>query len=376
MKEKKGLRDGWNTVLLTGGAGYIGSHIAIELLENKFRVIIVDNFSNSSSICLDRIRRIANVDKEQLIFFKRDIVHEFALRELFEQYSVDAIIHLAGYKAVGESVQDPLKYYFNNLTGTINLCREAKEFGVKNLLLSSSATVYGNPSKIPVTELDPIGIVSNPYGHTKVMSEQILRDLWRSDNEWNIVFLRYFNPIGAHHSGLLGEDPRGVPNNLVPSIAKVAIGEYEKVKIYGNDYHTHDGTGVRDYIHVVDLARGHFSAIRWMENRRHTFFDPTTSSNQMSQQNSSNGYEGVEIFNLGTGRGYSVLDVIKTYEQASKRDIPYKFENRREGDIAEIYASSEKAKEVLNWQAEYDLYQMCLDSWNWQFKNPNGYGID
>ncbi|MCL1797131.1 MAG: UDP-glucose 4-epimerase GalE [Eggerthellaceae bacterium] len=339
-------------ILVTGGAGYIGSHTCVELLNGGYKVVVLDDLSNSSAVCLERVRKITACEPEQLIFFEGSILDEALLNHIFTQHTIDAIIHFAGYKAVGESTEKPLEYYWNNFAGTLVLCKVAREHQVNNLVFSSSATVYGDPETIPLSEDCPKGTPTNPYGHTKSMIEQVLFDLHASDPHGCIVLLRYFNPIGAHVSGLIGEDPKGIPNNLVPYVAQVAVGKREHVGVFGDDYPTTDGTGVRDYIHVVDLARGHVKALEWMANTDKAC---------------------VEVFNLGTGTGSSVLEVIKAYEQACGKPIPYRVQPRRAGDIAVSYASCEKALRVLGWEASFDLVRMCEDSWRWQSNNPDGY---
>ena len=341
-------------VLVTGGAGYIGSHTCVELLLKGYRVVVIDDLSNSSEAALSRVREITHCKEGQLTFYQGNILDRELLDRIFDQHPIDVVIHFAGYKAVGESVSKPLEYYWNNIAGTLVLCDVARSHGVKNLVFSSSATVYGTPQSVPIDEDCPKGTPTNPYGHTKSMIEQILSDLYEGDPEWDIVLLRYFNPIGAHESGLIGEDPQGIPNNLVPYIAQVAVGKREYVRVFGDDYPTPDGTGVRDYIHVVDLARGHAKALEWMGG--------------------DGPRQGVGIFNLGTGKGSSVLEVIKAYEQACGKTLPYKVLPRRPGDIAATYASCEKARRELGWSADYDLLRMCQDSWRWQSNNPDGYG--
>jgi len=335
------------TILCTGGAGYIGSHTCVELLNEGYDVIVLDNLSNSSEVALERVEKITG---KKVKFYKADILDVDALEKVFSSEKIDAVIHFAGLKAVGESVEKPLEYYQNNITGTLNLCNVMRAHGVKNIIFSSSATVYGDPAFIPITEDCPKGSPTNPYGWTKSMIEQILTDLHTSDPEWNVVILRYFNPIGAHESGLIGEDPKGIPNNLVPYIAQVAIGKREALGVFGNDYDTPDGTGVRDYIHVVDLARGHVKALKKIEPG-----------------------SGVSIYNLGTGNGYSVLDVLHAYEKACGKTLPYEIKFRRPGDIATCYCNADKAKNELGWTAELGLDDMCASSWNWQSKNPDGY---
>ncbi len=351
-------------VLVTGGAGFIGSHTVVELLEQGYQVVIVDDLSNSSREAVRRVGEItgiapvfadegtvANTAGPSLTFYEASILNRAALEAIFAAHAVDVIIHFAGFKAVGESVAKPLEYYWNNITGTLVLADVAREHGCKNIVFSSSATVYGEPEFIPITESCPKHDATNPYGWTKSMLEQILSDLYTGDNEWNIVLLRYFNPIGAHESGRIGEDPKGIPNNLLPYVAQVAVGKLESVGVFGDDYPTPDGTGVRDYIHVCDLAAGHVAALAWM-----------------------NGRCGVEVFNLGTGVGSSVLDVVKCFSEACGHEIPYVVEARRAGDVAENYADCAKAGREMGWKARYDLADMCRDSWNWQSKNPDGLG--
>lgn len=354
MAEKK-------TILVTGGAGFIGSHTCVELLQSGYAVVVVDDLSNSSEKAIERVRAIvAAAEKEgeapagaseALTFYEADVCDRAALERVFGAHKIDGVIHFAGYKAVGESVEKPLEYYHNNLTSTLVLCDVMREHGCKSIVFSSSATVYGEPDSVPLTESAQKKPATNPYGWTKWMIEQILTDLTVADPEWNVVLLRYFNPIGAHVSGLIGEDPKGIPNNLVPYVAQVAVGKLEAVGVFGDDYPTPDGTGVRDYIHVVDLARGHVAALNWM-----------------------NGKNGVEVVNLGTGVGSSVLDVVHAFEAACGKKLPYVIKPRRAGDIAENYADPTKAKELLGWEARYDLARMCEDSWRWQSNNPNGYG--
>lgn len=333
-------------ILITGGAGYIGSHTCIELLNSGYDIIVVDNFSNSKPESLKRIKEITGKDFE---FYEVDILDSDKLVKIFAENKIDAVIHFAGLKAVGESVQVPLQYYQNNITGTLTLCQVMKKFGVKRIVFSSSATVYGIPERVPISEDFPLS-ATNPYGRTKLMIEEILRDVYISDNEWSIILLRYFNPIGAHHSGRIGEDPNGIPNNLVPYISQVALGKLKELSIFGNDYPTVDGTGVRDYIHVVDLALGHLRAV-----------DRVTLTT------------GVEIFNLGTGTGYSVLDIVNAFEKASGNHVNYKVIERRQGDVAICYADPSKAKKELGWEAKRGLEEMCADTWRWQINNPNGY---
>ena len=333
-------------ILVTGGAGFIGSHTCVELLEAGYEVVIVDNFSNSKPEALNRIKKITGKD---FGFYEADLLDLAALEKIFEENKIDAVIHFAGLKAVGESVQKPVEYYHNNITGTLMLIKAMRKYGCKKIVFSSSATVYGPVNKAPYTEDMPTS-ATNPYGYTKVMIEQILRDVYVSDNDWSVSLLRYFNPIGAHKSGLIGEDPNGIPNNLLPYICQVAVGKLEKLGVFGDDYDTPDGTGVRDYIHVVDLAIGHVKAIEHCS-----------------------GKEGVHIYNLGTGNGYSVLDIVKAFSKACGKEIPYQIDPRRPGDIAECYADPAKAARVLGWKAEKGLDEMCADSWRWQSQNPNGY---
>ncbi len=334
-------------VLVTGGAGYIGSHTAILLIEAGYDIVIFDNFSNSSK---ESIKRVEKIVGKKIPLVEGDIRDRDAIREAFRNYKIDAVIHFAGLKAVGESVEKPLEYYENNICGTLNLCYVMREFECKSIVFSSSATVYGDPKSVPIREDFPVGGVTNPYGRSKLFIEEILRDLYTSDSSWKIVILRYFNPVGAYESGDIGEDPNGVPNNLMPFISQVAVGKREYLNVFGDDYPTHDGTGVRDYIHVMDLAEGHRKALDRI-----------------------NSFDEVMTINLGTGKGYSVLDVLKAYEMASRREIAYKIVPRRDGDIARNYADPSYAKEILGWEAKRDLNQMCKDSWRWQSKNPNGY---
>lgn len=334
------------SVLVTGGAGYIGSHTVLQLLEADYDVIVYDNLSNSSQESLYRVEKLTG---KRLTFIKGDILDKSALKQVFENFKIDSVIHFAGLKAVGESVEKPLFYYSNNITGTLNLCDVMNEYSVKNIVFSSSATVYGDPEVVPIKEDSKLQ-ATNPYGRTKLMLEEILRDLYVSNNSMNIAILRYFNPIGAHSSGQIGEDPNGIPNNLVPYIAQVAVGKREVLGVFGNDYNTHDGTGVRDYIHVVDLADGHLKALKKLES------DP-----------------GVVTYNLGTGVGYSVLDVVKSFEKATGTSIPYKICERRAGDIATCYADASLANIELGWEATKNIDDMCSDSWRWQKNNPDGY---
>ena len=334
-------------ILVTGGAGFIGSHTCVELLNAGYDVVIADNLYNASEKAVDRVKQITGKD---LKFYKADIRDKEAMNEIFEKEEIESVIHFAGLKAVGESVVKPLEYYENNIAGTLVLCDVMRNHGVKNIIFSSSATVYGDPAFIPITEECPKGTCTNPYGWTKWMLEQILTDLHTADPEWNVVLLRYFNPIGAHESGLIGEDPKGIPNNLMPYISQVAVGKLEKLGVFGDDYDTPDGTGVRDYIHVVDLAKGHVKAINYI------FSNP-----------------GLDVINLGTGVGYSVLDMVKAFGKACGKEIPYEIKPRRAGDIAMCYADPAKAARVLGWKAEKGLDEMCADTWRWQSQNPNGY---
>ena len=359
-------------VLVTGGAGFIGSHTCIELLDAGYPIVILDDLSNSSPVAVERIRSIAGVDERRCAFVEGSILDREALERVFANDDIDAIIHFAGFKAVGESVAKPLEYYWNNVAGTLVLCDVARAHGCKNIVFSSSATVYGEPEFVPITENCPKHTPTNPYGQTKSMLEQILSDLYVGDNEWNVVLLRYFNPIGAHESGLIGEDPKGIPNNLVPYVAQVAVGKLAAVGVFGDDYPTPDGTGVRDYIHVVDLARGHVAALRWMAGAVGTG-EPLGIGSMAGKPAPDGTRRGVGIFNLGTGRGSSVLEVIRSYERACGHEIPYEIKPRRAGDIAENYAACDKARDELGWVAEYDLDRMCADSWRWQSHNPDGY---
>lgn len=336
------------SILVTGGAGFIGSHTCVELLNAGYEVVVVDNLYNASEKALERVEQITG---KKVTFYEADILDRDALNAIFDKEQVESVIHFAGYKAVGESVRKPIEYYYNNITGTLILCDVMRKHNVKNIVFSSSATVYGDPAFIPITEECPKGKITNPYGQTKGMLEQVLTDIYVSDPEWKVVLLRYFNPIGAHKSGLIGEDPKGIPNNLVPYVAQVAIGKLKCLGVFGNDYDTPDGTGVRDYIHVVDLAKGHVAAIKKVEETE----------------------PGVLIYNLGTGKGYSVLDVVHAFEKACGKEIPYEIKPRRAGDIATCYADPTKAKNELAWVAQYGIEEMCEDSWRWQTMNPNGY---
>ena len=338
-------------VLVTGGAGFIGSHTVVQLLEGGYQVVIVDDLSNSSAVAVDRVKTIVGDEAaKNLTFYEANVLDRDAMNKIFDTHQIDRVIHFAGFKAVGESVSKPVEYYHNNIENTLVLIDVMRNHGCKSIIFSSSSTVYGDPDNPPVTEEDPKKPATNPYGWTKWMIEQILMDVHTADPEWDVVLLRYFNPIGAHPSGLIGEDPKGIPNNLVPYVAQVAVGKLEAVQVFGNDYPTPDGTGVRDYIHVVDLARGHVCAIKKLETNC-----------------------GLFICNLGTGKGYSVLDVIHAFSKACGKEIPYVIDPRRPGDIAECYADPSKAKRELGWVAQYGIEEMCADSWNWQKNNPDGY---
>ncbi len=334
-------------VLVTGGAGYIGSHTCVELLEAGYDVVIIDNLVNASALAVERIKKITG---KELKFYQEDICDKKAVFEIFEKENIDAVIHFAALKAVGESVEKPIEYYTNNLNGIFILADACRKYNVKNIVFSSSATVYGDPETVPIKEDFPLS-VTNPYGRTKLITEDFLKDLWRADNSFNIMLLRYFNPIGAHESGLIGEDPKGIPNNLIPYISQVAIGRLECLGVFGNDYDTPDGTGVRDYVHVVDLAKGHVKAME-----------------KMADMNGE-----IKIYNLGTGRGYSVLEVVKAFEKACGKTIKYEIKGRRAGDVAQCYADSSKAEKELHWKAEKNIDDMCKDTWRWQTDNPNGY---
>ena len=360
------------TILVTGGAGFIGSHTCVELLDKGYNVVIVDDLSNSSPVAVDRIREITGVMDDQLVFVEANILDRAALEDIFSTYPIDAIIHFAGFKAVGESTQKPLEYYWNNVAGSLVLFDVAREHDVKNIIFSSSATVYGEPEMIPITEACPKHEATNPYGETKSMLERILTDFYKADDEYNVVLLRYFNPIGAHKSGRIGEDPKDIPNNLLPYVSQVAVGKLACIQVFGDDYPTPDGTGVRDYIHVVDLARGHVQALEYMGGKVGTG-EPFGLGSIKGEQAGDGTRSGVAIFNLGTGTGSSVLDVIHAFEKACGKELPYKICPRRPGDIATNYASCDKAKAELNWVAEYDLARMCEDAWRWQSNNPNGY---
>ena len=335
-------------VLVTGGAGYIGSHTCVELLNSGYGVVVIDNLCNSNPKSLDRVRELTG---KELTFYEGDVRDEALLKKIFAENDIGCVIHFAGLKAVGESVSIPWKYYDNNLNSTLVLTKVMKEVGMMNIIFSSSATVYTADNEMPLKETSRTGGCTNPYGWTKYMTEQILSDIAFAEKDWSVVLLRYFNPIGAHPSGRMGEDPRGIPNNLMPYITQVAVGRREKLSVYGNDYPTHDGTGVRDYIHVVDLAKGHVAAVDYACK-----------------------HKGCEVFNLGTGVGVSVLDMVNTFREVNQVELPYVIAPRRPGDIATCYADPTKSREVLGWTAEHDLADMCRDSWNWQKNNPMGYG--
>jgi UDP-glucose 4-epimerase len=334
-------------ILVTGGAGYIGSHTVVELMDAGHDVVVCDNLSNSSAKSLDRV---AEITGKKPVFYKADIRDRSAMTDIFENEEIESVIHFAGLKAVGESVQKPWEYYENNIAGTLVLVDVMRQHGCKNIIFSSSATVYGDPAFVPITEECPKGQCTNPYGWTKSMLEQILTDIQKADDEWNVVLLRYFNPIGAHKSGLIGENPSGIPNNLMPYVTQVAVGKRPFLGVFGNDYDTHDGTGVRDYIHVVDLAKGHVKAVDKLNEKC-----------------------GLKIYNLGTGNGYSVLDIVHNFEKATGVKVPYKIMPRRPGDIATCYASADKAAEELGWKAENGILEMCEDAWRWQKMNPEGF---
>lgn len=335
------------TILVTGGAGYIGSHTVLDLLDKNFKVIIVDDFSNSSKKVIEILKEIS---EKEILFYEFDIRNKIKMEELFKKHKIDAVINFAGYKAVGESVANPLMYYNNNLIGMLSLLEVMKKFNVKNLVFSSSATVYGIPESMPLTEENNLN-VTNPYARTKLIIENMLMDLFRSDSEWKIVALRYFNPLGAHESGKIGENPDGIPNNLAPYITQVAVGKLEKLYVFGNDYDTFDGTCIRDYVHINDLARGHTSSINYLFNTPNGIFEP---------------------INLGSGKGYSVFEIIENFEKVIEKQIDYEVIGRRAGDIAVSYADINKAKRLLNWEPTYTIEQMCAASWKWQKQNPNG----
>ncbi len=335
------------SILVTGGAGYIGSHTCIELLNNNYDVIVVDNLCNSSFEALKRVEKITG---KKVKFYETDVCDKNALTNIFKENKIDCVIHFAGLKAVGESVKKPLEYYYNNLSSTLMLLKVMKEYNVRKIVFSSSATVYSSDNEMPLTEECKTGNCTNPYGWTKYMGEQIFKDIANSDSKWSIVLLRYFNPIGAHKSGLIGESPKDIPNNLMPYISQVAVGKLKELSVFGNDYDTPDGTGVRDYIHVVDLAKGHVAAIDYI-----------------------NKHNGLNIFNLGTGVGYSVLDMVKSFEETTGQNVPYRITERRAGDLASVYSDPSKSEEFLGWKAENGIKEMCFDAWNWQKNNPNGY---
>lgn len=335
------------SILVTGGAGYIGSHTVVELLTAGYEVVVVDNLCNSSR---ESIARVEDITGKNVVFYEADILDEDALEQIFAKEHIESCIHFAGLKAVGESVEKPWMYYNNNITGTLTLIKVMERHNVRNIVFSSSATVYGAPKEIPITENCPKGEITNPYGQTKSMLEQILTDIQKVDKRWNVILLRYFNPIGAHKSGRIGENPNGIPNNLMPYITQVAVGRLECLGVFGNDYNTHDGTGVRDYIHVTDLAKGHVKAIEKLKDN-----------------------DGLNIYNLGTGIGYSVLDIVHNFEKASGQHIPYVIKPRRAGDIDACYSDPSKAERELGWKAENGILEMCEDSWRWQSNNPNGY---
>ncbi|WP_285259028.1 UDP-glucose 4-epimerase GalE [Halopseudomonas bauzanensis] len=334
------------TILVTGGAGYIGSHTCIRLLESGYRVVVLDNFSNSSR---EAVRRVEDIARHAVTLIEGDVNDAALLDQLFQDHAIDAVIHFAGLKAVGESVAQPLRYYHNNVSGTVVLCQAMQRAGVRNMVFSSSATVYGDPASLPIREDFPTS-ATNPYGRSKLMIEEMLGDLHMADNSWNLALLRYFNPVGAHPSGRIGEDPADIPNNLMPYIAQVAVGRRERLSVYGSDYPTPDGTGVRDYIHVMDLAEGHVKALQWLERGL-----------------------GIQAFNLGTGKGYSVLDMLHAFERACGRELPYTLTDRRPGDVASCYADPALAERELGWRAGLDLEAMCADAWRWQSTNPDGY---
>ena len=336
-------------ILLTGGAGYIASHTIIELYKKGHTVVAVDNFVNS---CSESLKRVGELVGREIPFYKADVRNSESMNKIFDENKIDAVIHFAGLKAVGESIQMPLEYYENNMNATFVLLNVMRNHGCQNIIFSSSATVYGNPAQIPITEECPKGHCTNPYGQTKSMLEEVLMDLYRSDNSWNVVLLRYFNPIGAHKSGKIGENPKGIPNNLMPYITQTAVGLRKELGVFGNDYPTHDGTGVRDFIHVVDLASAHVAALGAIEK-----------------------VCGLAIYNIGTGHGYSVLDVVKAFEKVNGVNVPYVIKPRRPGDIATCYCDPSKANNELGWKAQYGIEDMCRDAWNWQKNNPNGYEL-
>lgn len=336
------------TILITGGAGYIGSHTCIELVKSDHDIVVLDNLSNSKNIVLERVKKITN---KKIPFENVDLRDTKALQSVFNKYDISAVIHFAGLKSVNESINEPIDYYDNNIAGTINLCKIMHQFGVKKIIFSSSAVVYGNPDIVPIKEDSPLS-TSNPYGQSKLMTEQILNDIFISDNEWQVALLRYFNPVGAHKSGLIGEAPGGVPSNLMPYISQVAVGKLDKLHVFGGDYDTQDGTCIRDFIHVVDLAKGHIKALDYFKNKK----------------------KGEVLkLNLGTGKGYSILELINTFQHVTGKDIPYDIVDRRAGDIVISYASPELAEKTLSWKAEENLEDMCRDTWRWQSQNPSGY---
>ena len=346
-------------ILVTGGAGYIGSHTCLELLNNNCKIVVIDNLSNSSILSLKRVAQLSNktfsinpCDEADLLFYEASINDSNVLQNIFKTYHIDAVMHFAGLKSVGESVEKPLDYYVNNIAGSVNLFKEMAFANVKKIVFSSSATVYGSPEVMPITEKFSTGKTLNPYGQTKYFIEKILEDLTNSDLNWKVCILRYFNPVGAHSSGMIGEDPTGLPNNLMPYISQVAVGKIEKLKIFGNSYPTKDATGVRDYIHVVDLAKGHISAVNVITDK------PNVNLN---------------VFNLGTGKGTSVLELLDAFEKVSGKVVPYEFVDKRKGDIPECWASTDYVESILGWKARYDILNMCQDTWRWQLKNPNGY---
>ncbi|PSL40705.1 UDP-galactose 4-epimerase [Planomicrobium soli] len=333
-------------ILVTGGAGYIGSHAILELLENDYEIIVVDNLSNSK---IESINRVKAMTGKEFPFYQVDLLDAESLNEIFSKHEIDGVMHFAGMKSVGESIAEPIKYYYNNIMGTVNLCNIMNKFNVKKLVFSSSATVYGKPQSVPITESFPLS-ATNPYGRTKLVIEEFLQELTSSDCSWRIAILRYFNPIGAHESGEIGEFPNGIPNNLMPYITQVGIGKREKLYIFGDDYNTTDGTGVRDYIHVVDLVKGHLKALNYLKN-----------------------YRGIEAFNLGSGVGHSVLELVNSFSEVNNVNIPFQIEGRRPGDVSISYADPSKARNLLGWKSTKNLKDMCKDSWNWQIKNPNGF---
>ncbi|MGP4789270.1 UDP-glucose 4-epimerase GalE [Psychrobacter sp. 1Y11] len=334
-------------ILLTGGAGYIGSHMLLKLLQSNHQVVVLDNLSNSNR---ESIKRVEALSKRQCVFIEGDIRDRHCLNGIFDQYAINAVLHFAGLKAVGESVSEPVLYFDNNINGSLQLLQSMQQFNIKKIVFSSSATVYGDPDKLPIAEDCPMSMPTNPYGYTKMAVEQMLMQLVQSDPTWSVAALRYFNPVGAHESGMIGEDPNGIPNNLLPYIAQVAIGKRNKLSIYGSDYDTHDGTGVRDYIHVMDLVEGHLSALNYIS-----------------------GHQGYHVWNLGAGSGHSVLDMVKAFEKVSNTKVPYQIVDKRDGDIASCYADATKAHQQLNWSTQRSVEDMMQDTWRWQTQNPNGY---